>query len=179
MKYSLKDRSGLYLVLVTLILLISNALLIYQNLQLRSSLESAKRLVTDVGYRFSQIPATNLDGEQSPMVFGQDGKRTILFVFNTNCEYCVQQYAGWKKLLSSIDRNQWKVYAVTSQTDVELIREHLSENGLMDVDVRVVPAEEVAKARIGFTPMTIETDADGVATKVYPGLWTKDFEFGK
>lgn len=175
MKIRIKDWSQVTIVLVSVALLVTNGVLLYQNQQLRSSLDKAKQFVPDVGYKFSDINATSLSGEVSPISFSREDKKTMLFIFNTNCLYCVQQYPYWKTLISSLDRSKWDLFAITSQSEAELISKHLQDNGLSDLDVRIVPKEEVVKNRIGYTPMTIVVDSAGMTRKVLPGLWTKDF----
>ncbi len=169
------DTSHLLLSLVALGLLITNILLILQNYDLRASLSRSKQFVTEIGYKFSTVPAVNLNGDEASLNFDSDGKRTAVFVFNTNCEYCIQQYPGWKDLINSLDRRQWNVIGVTSETDSSIIAKHLKENDLAELDVRIVSSKAIADARLGFTPMTILVDSQGLVGKVWAGLWTKGF----
>lgn len=174
-----KDISKLALLFVTGGLIISNGILLYQNFQLRKTVDRAKRLVTDVGFRFSDVQATTINGEAKSISFGHDGKQTVLLTFNTNCVYCVQQYPTWKRLASSLNLERWNLIAITSQTDVDLIRKHLEENGLEDFDVRLVTQDDIGKARMGYTPMTVVVDSAGVVRRVFPGLWTEEFGIGE
>lgn len=161
--------------IVIVLLLTSNGFLIYQNLNLRTSLDQAKRFVPDAGYQFDTISATTLDGDDAPIVFTQDGKSTILLIFNTNCQYCLQQYPYWRELVTSVNRNEWNIIAISSERDTDIIGKHLEEHGLSNIDVRVVQSSEISKGRLGYTPMTLTVDSTGILQQVFAGLWTKDF----
>lgn len=178
MKVLKRDMSQWVLIAVATALLATNGFLIYQNIGLRSTVARSKRFVTDVGYKFADVPSTSVSGENAPITFGADGKSTLLLVFNTNCEYCLQQYPSWRGLVGSLDRNKWNIIAVTTQSDSNLIKTHLDENELTGIDVRVVSAEEISKARMAYTPMTVSVDSDGVVRNVWPGLWAKGFSLG-
>lgn len=170
-----RNRGYTVLLIVAVLLVGTNCILLYQNLQLRRSVEQSKRYVTDVGYRFREIPGKSLDGEDHPLFFDRDGKSTVLLVFDNNCRYCVQQYPYWKRLVASLDPNNWRIVALTSQTDSNLVRKHLDENDFSGFDVRLVPREELSNARLGFTPMTLVVDSGGVVHSVFPGLRAGDF----
>ena len=174
-----RDLSQWISTAVTVALLLTNGFLMYQNIELREAVSRSKKFVTDIGYKFADLPSTSLSGENVPITFGADGKNTLLLVFNTNCEYCQQQYPYWRELVRSIDRNKWKIIAVTTQSDPNLIGTHLEENELTGMDVRIVSTEEISKARMAYTPMTISIDSGGVVHNVWPGLWAKDFGLGR
>lgn len=178
MKVIKRDLSQLILIAVATALLVTNGLLIYQNIELRSTIARSKRFVTDVGYKFAEVPSSSVSGENAPITFGADGKETVLLVFNTNCEYCLQQYPYWKQLVGSLDRNKWNIIAVTTQSDSNLIRTHLEENELAGIDVRLLSTEEIVKARLAYTPMTVLVDSGGVVRNVWPGLWAEAFSLG-
>jgi hypothetical protein len=170
-----RDLSQWILVIVAAALLVTNGLLIFQNNGLRTALEQSKKFVTDVGYRFADLPGTTLDGTDAPIKFSVSGKNTLLLVLDTNCEYCLQQYPYWKALIGKLDEERWQVVAVTVQRDASLISKHLEENNLSGIDVRIVQFDAIQKARLGYTPMTIAVTSDGVVKNVWPGLWAKGF----
>jgi hypothetical protein len=169
------DLSQWILIPVAVALLITNGFLIYQNIELRRAISQSKRFVTDVGYKFAEVPSTSLIGESVPITFGSDGKKTLLLVFNTNCQYCRQQYPYWRELVGSLDKSKWNIIAITTQSDAKLISSHLEENKLNGIDVRIVSTEKISEARMGYTPMTVSVDSSGVVRNVWAGLWVEGF----
>jgi peroxiredoxin len=164
------------LAITCIALIVSNVLLMSANRKLGLALEESKRYVTDIGYRFSDLPTQTLDGEKDVLRFEADGKQTILFVFRSTCQYCLQQYAHWRNLVDNLDTEKFRVVALTSEQDRDVVRRHVANNGLMDLDIRIISAEDMKSARLMFTPMTLLATPDGTVAKVWPGLWVKEFD---
>ncbi len=171
-----QNLSQLALATVGLALIVSNVLLVVENRRVKNSLAQSKKFVTDVGYRFSGLTARTLDGKEESLFFSHDGKQTFLFVFRPSCGYCLQQYPYWQSLIKSVDHEKWRIVAITSEMDTDVIRKHLEDNGLGGLDARTMPADEMAAARLGYTPMTLHVNSDGFVIRVWPGLWTGGFD---
>lgn len=171
-----QNFSQIVLAIVVLALIISSLFLIIENRKLKENLEQSKKFVTDVGYRFSDLNVKTLEEKEETLSLSQDGKQTLLFVFRTSCEYCLQQYPYWRSLISSVDRNKWNVVAVTSEEDPVLISQHLKENGMEGTETRIISAEDMVSARLAYTPMTLTLNSDGIVTRVWPGLKTNGFD---
>ncbi|MGB7202512.1 MAG: hypothetical protein WBD16_09615, partial [Pyrinomonadaceae bacterium] len=104
----IQDRSQIILAVVAIILLASNIFLIVQNIQLRQAVEQSKQLVTEEGFKFSDLKIKALDGNEETIGFSDVSPMTLLLVFNTSCEYCVQEYPYWKELVGSLDKDRWR-----------------------------------------------------------------------
>lgn len=172
----LKDRSQIVLVVVSIILLASNIFLIHQNVQLKRAVEQSKLFVTEAGYKFSELKVRGMDGSEENIDFLDSKFQTLLLIFNTSCDYCVQQYPYWKELVGNIDYGRWRVIAITSENDYDKIKKHLEEHKLSNIKTVTMPLEDMRKARLLYTPMTVAVYTDGEVKKVWAGLWKKKFE---
>lgn len=99
-----------------------------------------------------------------------------MFVFSPNWEYCVQQYPDWKKLSESIDEKRWRVITITSEPDINKIKEHQEKYEIENLNVATITSKELLTARLGFTPMTVTIGTDGTVEKVWSGLWKQPFD---
>jgi hypothetical protein len=175
----IKDRSQIVLVVVGMILLASNIFLILMNIQLKKKVEESKLFVTEEGYHFSNLKLNGLDGHQEIVDFSDKQLETLLFVFSPSCNYCVQQYPSWKELAGSIDYSRWRILAVTSEDNYDKIRTHIEEHKLSNIKVGSMSKEDMRRARMLFTPMTLIVDKNGDVKKVWPGLWKKGFDLSE
>ena len=165
------------LAFVGILLLSTNVYLIFQNKQLKSSLENSKQGITEEGYRFSDLHFRGADGSEEKINLANGESRTLLLVFNSSCEYCKQQFPYWIKLTKNIDTKIWKVFAISSEQDTEKLKALMAEQGIEDIKTGSVSLSEMRQARMLFTPMTIAVASDGEVKKVWAGLWTKEFDF--
>jgi len=108
-----KDWSQILLIFVVVVLLATNIFLIIQNIQLKKAVEQSKLFVTDEGYNFTELKFKGLDGNEETVDLSDGKHKTLLLVFNTSCDYCVQQYPYWKELIGNLDPTLWRVMAVT------------------------------------------------------------------
>jgi peroxiredoxin len=166
-----KNWSKLLIPAVILALFVTNGFLVWQNLQLKSEVEKAKLTVTEEGYRFSRIRASDLTEKEENIDLADGEHKTLLLVFRSTCDYCRQQYPAWKDLNSKIDHAKWRVILVTPEKKYEDIKTHVKNNQLDDLRVLSIDAEDARNARLVFTPMTIVVDEKGEVEKVWTGLW--------
>lgn len=172
----LRDRSQVVVGIVGVVLLASNVFLIVQNLQLRRAVEQSRLFVTEEGFKFSELKIKTLDGNEETISFSDADPMTLFLIFSTSCSYCIQEYPHWKSLVENLDKDRWRVFALTLEDDLEKIGKHLDEHELKGVKAGSISKEDAQKARMRYTPMTVATDQHGEVKKVWPGLWTKAFE---
>jgi hypothetical protein len=91
----------------------------------------------------------------------------------------VQQYPSWKELAGNIDPSRWRILAVTSEDNYDKIRTHIEEHKLSNIKVGSMSKEDMRRARMLFTPMTLIVDTNGDVKKVWPGLWKKGFDLSE
>lgn len=172
----MKNWSHITLVVITVVLLTLNIFLINQNNQLKQAVQRSKLLITDEGYKFSGLKIKGWDGNEENIDFSDSSPKTLLLVFNTSCEYCVQEYSHWKELVGNLDKDHWRVFAVTSEDDLDKIKKHAEEHKIDNVKFGSISGEDMGRARMRYTPMTLAVSETGEVEKVWPGLWTKNFE---
>lgn len=166
----IKDWSQILLIFVTIVLLVANVFLVIQNFQLKKAVEQPKLFVTDEGYKFTELKFKGLDGNEETINLSDGKHKTLLLVFNTSCQYCVQQYPYWKAVIENLDPTFWRILAVTSEENYDKIKTHLEEHKLNSVKVASISREEMQKSRMMYTPMTLVVDTDGEVKKVWAGL---------
>ena len=166
----IKDWSQYLLIFVCIVLLVANVFLVVQNMQLKKSVEQAKLFVTDEGYKFTDLKFRGLDGNEETINLAEGTHKTLLLVFSTSCQYCVQEYPNWKGLIENLDPDSWRVLAVTPEADLDKIKAHLESHKLSNVKVASVSREEMQKSRLLYTPMTLVVGTDGEVKKVWAGL---------
>jgi hypothetical protein len=166
-----KNKSQVLLIFVFVVMFILNIFLAMQNFRLKNDLEQVKRAVTEEGYTFSTLKFKGLDGNDETVNLADGKKKTLLLVFNSDCTYCLQQYPFWKELVVTLDSKIWRVFAITSEDNFEKINTLLVEQKMDSIKVASISREEIRKARLVFTPMTIAVGSDGEVKKVWAGLW--------
>lgn len=164
------------LVVITFALLTTNVFLIVQNRHLSRSLERAKQFVTEEGYQFSSLHIRGAGGSEEKIDLANGELKTLLLIFNSECEYCWQQYPYWRELVKRQEVKNWRILAISSEDDAEKLKSHLASQKIENIKVGTLEMGEMRKARMLFTPMTIVVDMNGEVKKVWPGLWTKEFD---
>jgi len=165
-----KDSSHILLILVSIVLLAANVFLIVQNFQLKKTVEQSKLFTTEEGYKFTDLKFKGLDGSEETINLSDGRHKTLFLVFNTSCQYCVQQYPYWKAITENLDSTTWRILAITSEENYDKIKAHLEEHKLDTVKVACIRREEMQKSRMMYTPMTLVVDIDGEVKKVWAGL---------
>lgn len=167
----IKDKSQVILFVVTALLLITNISLIYQNLNLRSQLSGSRPLQVAVGDRLNEFQTKNLNGIETKINYSEDDKKRILLFFKTTCGYCQKQMTYWKELVSGANGQNYKVTAITTETDVQAIEDYKQKYKIQDWEVLIINPEEAQTAKLLATPITIIADNEGIVEKVWTGLW--------
>ncbi len=174
-KMKLKIQSSqLVLMLVCVVLLVTNVFLISRNFRLSAMVEKSKQFILDEGYTFDSLHLKGLNGGEETFGFSGQARKSMLLVFNTACEYCVQQYPYWNEVASKLDHSKWRFLAITRERDSEKVKAHLREYKFDSIQTGLVSPQEMDKSRMVFTPMTVIIDESGKVTKVLPGIWDGD-----
>ena len=160
---------------VLALLAIINALLIKQNLQMRAQLEKLRPQVLRVGDRVQPFSAQGLRGDI--IVVNYTGKEVnrILLYFSPSCPYCLEQFAHWKEILDRINRNNFQVIGLVSESeDRAKVDEYLRSVGCESMRVAFIPDGVLNSYNLSMTPMTIVIANDGRVEKVWTGKWDSE-----
>lgn len=166
----IKDWSQIFLLGISTLLLIVNIFLIFQNLQLKSEIETLEPTKTKEGDVLSNFRAKDLSGNETKLDFGENNTKRILFFFRTTCGYCKEQMNYWKGLVSNIDRQEYKVIAITTETDTQAIRDYMKNYEIEDWEVLMINPEDAYNARLIVTPITVVVGNKGIVEKVWIGI---------
>jgi len=169
----IKDKSQAILYIVAALLLITNVSLIFQNLNLRAQLKELDPLRVEEGDTLGVFQAKNLQGEETKIDYSENNKRILLF-FRTTCGYCQKQMPYWKDLVKQADRQNYKITAITTETDTQAIEDYIKSYGIANWEVLIIDSEKAEKAKLSATPVTVIVNSKGVVEKVWTGMWQTD-----
>jgi peroxiredoxin len=171
-----KNKFQIFLYFISTLLLVANIFLIYQNLSLRTQLKVLEPLRVEEGDTLGVFQAKNLKGEEVEIDYSQSKKNILLF-FRTTCGYCEKQMPYWKELASGADKQNYKVAAITTETNTQAIENYIQKYKIQDWKVLIIAPEEAQTAKLLATPVTIVVDNKGVVEKVWTGMWqTNDID---
>lgn len=164
----IKDKSRFLLLFFSISLLITNILLIVQNFQLRKQIDNVKNGFIEAGQKLENFQEKDLDGLNSTNI--QEKKRVYLF-FKTTCGFCEKQMPFWKSLVKKIDYKDYEIIAVTTETDLNAIKNYLKKHEIQEWKVSTISTEDAQKAKLSVTPITFVVDQNRKVEKVWVGLW--------
>lgn len=73
-------------------------------------------------------------------------------------------------LVSNIDRQEYKVTAITTETDTQAIRDYMKDYEIEDWEVLMIKPEDAYNARLIVTPITVVVGNKGIVEKVWIGI---------
>jgi peroxiredoxin len=168
--YEISKKKALLFVTLGITLVIINTILIYQNRELRLYLNLLQQsLELNPGAMVSTLRGVDINGNNIDINYSQDPRKTLLLIFSPDCDYCTQNMPIWKNILSNIDKNSFRVIAISLEpegTKEYIIRHHLDS-------VPVITKLYLKGAdtyKMGLTPETILIDSNGKVEKVWKGL---------
>lgn len=137
---------------------------------MRAQLKELEPLKVEEGDTLKEFRAKNLKGEETRIYYAQNGKRILLF-FRTTCGYCQKQMPFWKHLASNADGQNYKVTAITTETDTKAIENYMEKYKIQDWAVLINNPEDVQKAKLLAAPVTVVVNNKSVVEKVWTGMW--------
>lgn len=152
------------------VLLVANVALILQNNDLKARLAlPPPALEVPAGTQVPDLRGVDPEGKQVELAYGKDSRSTLVLVFSPTCPFCDQNWPGWQRVISSLDRSAVRPVAVdvTSATTAGFISLHHLDG--MPVLLKVDPRATV-DYRFQLTPQTILVDHAGKVEKVWTGV---------
>lgn len=168
----LKEKPQL-LTIVAVALLLSNILLIFQNLKLRALIDSDKPTQTKEGDILEVFQSRDLYGNETEINYSNNKKR-ILFFFKTTCGFCEKQMKYWKALVSNADHQKYKITAVTTETDTQTVKSYIHRTEIENWEILNISIKQAQKANLSATPTTLVIGKEGVVERVWVGMWQKE-----
>jgi peroxiredoxin len=165
-----KNTQAISLALVATLIL-SNVLLLIQNLKLRSQLESRSPTAVKEGEKVGPVFAKDLSGNIVSIKYDGTGQKRVLLFFSTTCPYCHKQFPYWKKILSEVDQSQYKVTALTTESDADAIRKYIHAMDCDQLEVLSIPPDAAQRYKFIMTPITLVINQNGVVERAWTGMW--------
>jgi len=170
--YTISKKAAMLFVLLVFALLVLNASLIIQNRSLRAS-AGTRSPVLHPGSIVPSLSGKDLDGKDFTLSYSNDPRKVVLLVFSPRCGFCTRNMPNWKAMLQSLDRNSYRIVAVSITSDG--VKEYVGQQKLTDVPII---AEVDPKSRVSYemnvTPQTILINSDGKVEKLWIGLLSPD-----
>ena len=76
----------------------------------------------------------------------------------------------WKDLFSNVNHQEYRITAVTTETDIQAIKSYMKNYGIEDWEVLMIKPEDANKAKLIVTPITVVVGNKGIVEKVWIGL---------
>lgn len=153
-----------------LLLLCANVALIRQNSQLKARLAlPPPALEASAGAQVPDLRGVDPEGKPVEVLYGKDSRKVLVLVFSPTCPFCDQNWPGWQRVISSLDRSAVRPVAVdvTSATTAGFVLQHQLAG--MPVLLKVDPRATL-DYRFQLTPQTILVDPAGKVEKVWTGV---------
>jgi peroxiredoxin len=119
------------------------------------------------------LSGKDLDGKDFTLSYSNDPRKVVLLVFSPRCGFCNSNMPNWKAMLQGIDRNSYRIVAVSIISDG--VKEYVSQQKLTDIPII---AEVDPKSRVSYemnvTPQTMLINSDGKVEKLWIGLLSPD-----
>lgn len=98
--------------------------------------------------------------------------KTLIFALQTGCRFCNESAPFYKRLIDAVKDKNVKLVTVFP-TSLEESKTHLNELGLINLEVKRSPLENI---QVGGTPTLILTNEKGEITDYWVGKLTPDKE---
>ena len=157
------------------LLALSNALLIWQNLQLRAEIERQKPNVLRKGDKVEAFSAPTLRNQVINVNYtGNEATRVLLF-FTPTCPFCSEQFPYWKEMLNRANGNQFQIIGVVSESeDKAKVEEYLKSLSCESLSVAILPKNVSKNYKLSMTPTTIVIDNEATVQQGWTGKWQSD-----
>src|SRR5262249_3641420 len=133
------------LTIVGAVLLIVNVLLVQQNKKLKILAGRPDRaLEVRPGTALPPLEGIDSNGDRQSITYGQDSRKTVLFVLSTRCSACVENMPNWQAIINRLDQQSFRLAAVSLQS--EGFKEYASRYGINQIPVltKIDPKYRVA-----------------------------------
>jgi hypothetical protein len=152
-------------------LVASNASLLVKNRRYKSLIEAeeASKLPT-LGTHVPPLHGVGLDGQPISIYYGEDTRKTLLFIFSPDCGACALNWPVWASTEHIADHTLFRfVYA---NIGGRFQPDYLRQKGLdsSDLVIAEVDPNYILKYNLNFTPETILVGSDGRIESVWAGL---------
>lgn len=171
----MKNISQSILIIIVFGLILSNGVLIWQNLSLKTQISNQKALIeVKEGDFFNSFDTEDFQGININLDFTKDNRKKVLLYFRTTCSFCKEQMRYWKELVASIDNKTYRVIALTTETDVNIIKNYIKSHAIENWEVLTLNANDAEKAKLSATPITVVVDNQGKVEKAWIGMWREN-----
>ena len=154
-----------------------NALLLQQNLQMRTQLSKSQPQKLEIGDKVPSFVAKDLTDKTVNVEFSHNSEKRFLLYFTPTCPYCKQQFLEWKELISQVRGKNIEVIGIVSENEKkEEIEKYLNTfdcgvNSETSLQVLFVPNETLQNYKLNLTPTTILLSDDGKVEQNWIGKW--------
>jgi hypothetical protein len=165
--------SSLFFPVLSAVLLVLNIALILQNRALKAPEVAPASMLPPRGTKVDRIDGLSLDGAPMQVGFGNDHRKTMLYVFSTTCGVCRVNWPNWNALNQTIDNKSFKL--MYANINSEISKEYLDSHGLSadKVFAQLDPRSKAAP-NLQVTPLTIMLGDDGTIERYWAGALQKE-----
>lgn len=164
--------------IVGIALVASQAVLIRQNMNLKTELEGAASRATRLmeappGTKLPALEGNSIGGELVKLPYNTDQRKTLVYVFTPTCPWCERNKPNWTAIAGSIDRSQFRVVGIDLSATVD--EEYVRAQGLqLDHLLVKVDPKLIRDYQLTLTPQTLLIDSSGAVERVWTGLYSAE-----
>lgn len=152
------------------VLAVTNLLLVRENRGLRALLSERQRsLEPQVGAVVASLSGHDLDGNGFTVDYGQDSRKTLVFVFSTKCRVCDRNWPYWQGIIRSVEKGSFRLVFVNLLSP--LSADYIAKYNLARFSVIAdLDPKHIVEYNLRLTPQTILINPNGVIEKVWTGV---------
>lgn len=154
-------------------LVMTNALLLRQNFQLRSMVfaDHADLDLLQADDRVPPFQAQLLDGGRFEVEYRQGGGEWVFLYFSPRCRFSHEQFPYWRSLIDTASKNL-KVFGLVSEfEDPQQVREFLKSMHAEALPVLRISDSVYRDYKLLITPLTVTVDSQGQVRNNWVGRW--------
>ena len=157
---------------VLVLLALSNAFLIKQNLGMRAELNKFRPEVLEAGAKAVPFVAPGSHGEMFTVAFEGRGPKRVFLYFSPDCPYCASQFPYWRGLLDKADRDKFEIMGLVSDsTEKQKVVDYLHGFACDHLETAFVSNSVLRNYKLSVTPTTLIVGSDGKVEQDWVGVW--------
>lgn len=168
------SREKLIFFVIIPILVMTNLLLLRQNVQLRGrfSEDYSQLDMLQPGDQAVPFQAELLRGGQIQVAFPPGGQRWVLLYFSPRCRYSYEQFPYWRSLIEHGQASNIRVVGLVSEhEDPQQVKRFLRSMGAASLEVARIPDAVHRQYKLLVTPLTLTLSSQGKVEKKWIGRW--------
>lgn len=162
---------------VALAVVVTNILLIRQNLALREELQAVQASpALKPGDRIAPFSAPSLGGELLQVDFNGSVRHRVFLHLSSACPYTDVQFPYWCRMIESADLKRFEIVGMVDEGEDPFQVSAYLQSQACDVSFPVIRFDRglAQELQLSISPSTLIVDPKGMVEKSWSGMWHRD-----